>query len=114
MVRQQLVLKAIRSEIHPCSLVSQIPSILSAVGQTFWTDMSLNDAPTMLALMEHIGTDNLKGYQLTPDVTGAVDDYLTPKYVANIQSIVAHGLDGVPAGITSGSGGGNGGGGLSC
>ncbi|MGA2512053.1 MAG: LCP family protein [Candidatus Limnocylindrales bacterium] len=112
MVRQQLVLKAIRAQINPCSLVTQIPSILGAVGQTFWTDMSLNDAPEMLALMEHIGVSNLQGYELTPDVTGATDDFLTAASVAKIQSIVAHGLDGVPAGITGGGGGG--GGGLSC
>lgn len=115
MVRQQLVLKAIRDQIHPCSLVPEIPRLMDAVGQTFWTDMSIDDAPALLALMEHVGTANLKSYELTPDVTGAAQDFLTVASVNKIQSIVAHGLDGVPAGISGGGGGGaGGGGGLSC
>jgi LCP family protein required for cell wall assembly len=112
MVRQQLVLKALRDQVHPCSLVSKIPDLLGAVGQAFWTDMSLDDGPTLLALMEHVGTGNLKGYELTPDVTGATYDYLTVSSVNTIRNIVAHGLDGVPAGISGGGAGG--GGGLSC
>jgi len=111
MVRQQLVLTAIRDQIHPCALVPEIPGLLSAVGQTFWTDMSLDDAPALLALMEHVSTANMKGYEFTPNVTGATNDYLTVSSVNEIRSIVAHGLDGLPAGITGGSGGG---GGLSC
>ena len=103
MSRQQAVLTALRNQIHPCELVSKIPDLLSAVGQAFWTDM------------EHVGTANLKGYQLTPDLTGATYDYLTVTSVDKIRTIVAHGLDGVPAGISGGSGGsGSGGGGLSC
>jgi hypothetical protein len=54
---------------------------------------------------------NIKGYELTPDVTGAVGEYLTPASTARIRSIVAHGLDGIPARVTGGGGGGDG---LSC
>jgi hypothetical protein len=64
--------------------VPQIPSLLSAVGQTFWTDMSLDDAPALLALMQDVGTSNLQSYQLTPDVTGAAQDLLNDAYVNTI------------------------------
>jgi hypothetical protein len=56
------------------------------------------------------GLRNTANYSLDPATTGAPYDVLDQTSLNKIHSIVAHGLDSVPAGISSGGGGG----GLSC
>jgi anionic cell wall polymer biosynthesis LytR-Cps2A-Psr (LCP) family protein len=112
MSRQQTVLLALRNNLHPCSLLPKVPSLIGALGDTFWTDMPVEDAPTLVALAEHIGTGNVKSIELVPSVTNNPVGFLTIPRLATVRSIVAHGLDGVPA-AGSGAGGGNGGG-FSC
>jgi LCP family protein required for cell wall assembly len=110
MQRQQLVLRAVRDQINPCSLLPQLPAILNALGGSVWTDLPESDAPTITALAAKIGTSNTANYSLDPATTGAPYDVLDQTSLNKIHSIVAHGLDSVPAGISSGGGGG----GLSC
>jgi LCP family protein required for cell wall assembly len=113
MGRQQAVLVALRAQLKPCDLVPKIPSLISTLGSAFWTDMPASDAPALAALAEHVGTSNVKSIELVPALTGNPVGFLTIGRVATVRNIVAHGLDGVPAGGGSSSGGG-GGGGLSC
>jgi LCP family protein required for cell wall assembly len=96
MVRQQTLLVAMHNQLDLCALVPRIPTLLNTVGRTFWTDMALEDAPVLLDLMEHVGTANLKGYELSTDLTGATDNFLTPTSIDKIRDVVAHGLDGIP------------------
>jgi LCP family protein required for cell wall assembly len=112
MSRQQAVLIALRAQLQPCSLLAKVPSLMSALGSAFWTDMPVEDAPSLLALAERIGTSNVKSIELVPSVTGNPVGFLTVPRWATVRNIVAHGLDGVPA--ASGGGGGSGGGGLGC
>jgi hypothetical protein len=53
--------------------------------------------------MGRVGVDDIKGYEPTPNVTGAADDHPTTTWVATIRSIVATALtesrSGSPAGI---------------
>ncbi|MFI5259793.1 MAG: LCP family protein [Candidatus Limnocylindrales bacterium] len=112
MSRQQAVLIALRTKLQPCSLLTKIPSLISAAGSAFWTDMPVEDAPTLLALAERVGTSNVKSIELVPAVTSNPVGFLTVPRLAIVRNIVAHGLDGVPA--ASGGGGSGGGGGLSC
>jgi LCP family protein required for cell wall assembly len=111
MKRQQLVLRAVRDQVNPCALLPQIQSTLDALSGAIWTDLPRSDTATVAALASKIGTGNTANYSLDPTTTGASSDVLNLTSLAKIHSIVAHGLDGVPAGI---SGGGGGGGGLSC
>lgn len=111
MSRQQTVLLALRNNLHPCSLLPKIPSLIGALGDTFWTDMPVEDAPALVALAEHIGTGNVKSIELVPSVTNNPVGFLTIPRLATVRTIVAHGLDGVPP---AGSGGGSSGGGFSC
>jgi anionic cell wall polymer biosynthesis LytR-Cps2A-Psr (LCP) family protein len=113
MGRQQAVLVALRAQLKPCDLVPKIPSLMSALGSAFWTDMPASDAPALAALAEKVGTSNVKSIELVPSLTGNPVGFLTIGRVATVRNIVAHGLDGVPAGGGSGGSGG-GGGGLSC
>ncbi|MGA2512832.1 MAG: LCP family protein [Candidatus Limnocylindrales bacterium] len=112
MSRQQAVLLALRAQLQPCSLLSKVPSLISALGSAFWTDMPVEDAPSLLALAERIGTSNVKSIELVPSVTGNPVGFLTVPRWATVRDIVAHGLDGVPP--AGGSGGGGGGGGFGC
>jgi anionic cell wall polymer biosynthesis LytR-Cps2A-Psr (LCP) family protein len=111
MTRQQLVLRAVRDQVNPCALLPQVPAILNALGSSVWTNLPESDAPTIAALAAKVGTSNTADYSLDPSTTGAAYDMLNATSLAKIRSIVASGLNKVPAGISGGSGGS---GGLSC
>jgi LCP family protein required for cell wall assembly len=110
MTRQQLVLRAVRDQINPCALLPQLPGILSALGNAIWTNLPQGDAPIIAALAAKVGTSNTAQFSLDPATTGAPYDVLDQTSLNKIHTIVAHGLDKVPAGINGGSSGG----GLSC
>jgi LCP family protein required for cell wall assembly len=112
MGRQQAVLIALRNQLHPCSLLPQIPSLIGALGDSFWTDMPIEDASALAALAERVGTSNVNNVELIPSVTGNPVGFLNVLRWATVRDIVAHGLDHVPA--ASGSGSGGGGGGFGC
>jgi LCP family protein required for cell wall assembly len=111
MSRQQAVLIALRAQLKPCSLLPKVPSLISALGSAFWTDMPIDQAPALVALAERVGSGNVKSIELVPSVTGNPVGFLTIPRLATVRNIVAHGLDGVPP---ASGGGGGGGGGLSC
>lgn len=113
MSRQQAVLIALRAKLQPCSLITRIPTLIGAAGDAFWTDMPIGDAPTLAALAQQVGTENVKSIELVPAVTSNPVGFLNVPRLAIVRNIVAHGLDGVPP-ATSGSGAGGGGGGLGC
>jgi LCP family protein required for cell wall assembly len=106
MKRQQLVLRAVRDQINPCGLLPQVPAILGALGGAVWTDLPQSDVATIAALAAKVGTSNTASFSLDPAATGAAYDVLDQPSLNKIQSIVAHGLDSLPAGISGGSGGG--------
>jgi anionic cell wall polymer biosynthesis LytR-Cps2A-Psr (LCP) family protein len=114
MSRQQAVLVALRTQLQPCSLLPKVPSLISALGDAFWTDMPIDDAPTLVAIAERIGAGNVKSIELVPSVTNNPVGFLTVPRLAIVRNIVAHGLDGVPAASGGGSGSGGTGGGISC
>ncbi len=112
MSRQQAVLLALRAQLHPCSLLPKVPDLIGALGSAFWTDMPIEDASTLVALAERIGTGNVKSIELVPAVTGNPVGFLTVPRWATVRDIVAHALDDVPP--ASSGGGSGGGGGFSC
>jgi anionic cell wall polymer biosynthesis LytR-Cps2A-Psr (LCP) family protein len=112
MSRQQQVLIAIRAQLDPCTVLPKVPGLITALGDAFWTDMPVEDAPTLAGLAARIGSGNVKSIELVPAVTGNPVGFLTVPRLANVRYIVTHGLDGVPA--ASGGSGGTGGGGATC
>jgi anionic cell wall polymer biosynthesis LytR-Cps2A-Psr (LCP) family protein len=112
MLRQQLVLKSMRTTFDPCTILPRVPSLLTHLGTAFWSNLPPTDASQWAGLAQHIFGGNVKSVTLDPATLGTNSTYINPTTLAKAKSIVAHSLDGVPAG-TSGSGGG-GGGGLSC
>jgi len=112
MARQQAVIKAIRSDVNPCSILPRIPSLVSDLGGMLWTDLPQQDAPRLAALAQAIGGNNVQNYAFTP--ANGYDEYVTPAEVTKMQNAVAHGLDNAPKSTSTGGGSGSGGGGLSC
>ncbi len=110
MLRQQLVLKAMRNTVDPCTVLPQIPSLVNALGSAFWTDMPLSDATQWASLAKKITGGNVKSITLDPATLGVNTTYINPTTWARAKSIVAHSLDSVPAATGTGAGGG----GLGC
>jgi anionic cell wall polymer biosynthesis LytR-Cps2A-Psr (LCP) family protein len=114
MLRQQLVLKSMRTTLDPCTVLPRVPGLISHLGDAFWTNLPLTDASQWAGLAQHIFGGNVKGLTLDPATLGTTSTYINPTTWAKAKDLVAHSLDGVPAGTGGGSGGGGGGGGLSC
>jgi anionic cell wall polymer biosynthesis LytR-Cps2A-Psr (LCP) family protein len=110
MLRQQLVLKAIRNTIDPCTILPKVPSLLNSLGSAFWTNLPLADATQWAGLAKGITGGNVKSITLDPATLGVNTTYINPTTWARAKSIVAHSLDTVPAASSSGGGGG----GLGC
>jgi anionic cell wall polymer biosynthesis LytR-Cps2A-Psr (LCP) family protein len=114
MMRQQLVLKSMRTSLNPCTLLPRIPSLLNDVGSAFWTDMPLTDASQWAGMAKYIGGADVRSLTLSPSSLGSKGTFINATTWAKAKDIVAHSLDGI-AGTTGGaSGGGGGGGGFSC
>ncbi len=110
MARQQAVIKAIRSDFNPCTILPRIKGLLDDLGGMLWTDLPQDDAARLAALAQAIGGNNVQSYAFSP--ANGYAEYVTPDEVTKMRNAVAHGLDNAPK-STSGSGGG-GGGGLNC
>jgi anionic cell wall polymer biosynthesis LytR-Cps2A-Psr (LCP) family protein len=113
MMRQQLVLKSMRTSFDPCTILPRVPSLLNHMGDAFWTNLPLTDASRWAGMAKYIFGGNVKSITLDPSTLGVSGTYINTTTWNKSKSLVAHSLDGVPAG-SSGGGGGGGGGGLGC
>jgi anionic cell wall polymer biosynthesis LytR-Cps2A-Psr (LCP) family protein len=113
MIRQQLVLKAMRTSLDPCALLPRMGDLMNHMGSAFWTDMPLTDASKWAGMAKYIGGADVKSITLSPAALGTKATYINASTWAKAKDMVAHSLDGVPASI-GGSGGAGGGGGFSC
>ena len=111
MKRQQLVLQSLRDSINPCTMLPNVPSLMSELGQAFWTDMPTDSASQLVGLASRITGSNVARFSLDPGTlkSPANTTLIDGNGWALAKSIVAHGLDKVPA-ASPGSGGGGGGG----
>jgi len=113
MMRQQLVLKAMRTTLDPCKVLPQVPSLINNLGSAFWTNMPLTDASQWAGMAKYIVGGSVKSITLDPTTLGVNTTYISAATWATAKSIVAHSLDSVPA--ATGSGGSSGGaGGFGC
>jgi anionic cell wall polymer biosynthesis LytR-Cps2A-Psr (LCP) family protein len=113
MMRQQLVIKAMRTTFDPCKVLPRVPSLINHLGSAFWTNMPLTDASQWAGMAKYIVGGSVKSITLDPATLGVDTTYINTTTWNKAKDIVAHSLDSVPA--ASGSGGsGAGGGGFSC
>jgi anionic cell wall polymer biosynthesis LytR-Cps2A-Psr (LCP) family protein len=113
-LRQQLVLKSLRSSLNPCALLPRVTSLINDM-QMFKTDLPTSDISKWAGLAQNIVGGNVKSINLDPTTLGNPGvTYINQTSWAKAKDIVAHSLDGVPAASPSGGGGGGGGGGFGC
>jgi len=111
MLRQQLVIKAMRTTFDPCKVLPSVPSLINHLGSAFWTNMPLTAASQWAGMAKYIVGGSVKSITLDPATLGVNTTYINATTWAEAKDIVAHSLDSVPA-VTGG--GGSGGGGFSC
>jgi anionic cell wall polymer biosynthesis LytR-Cps2A-Psr (LCP) family protein len=111
MLRQQLVIKAMRTTLDPCKVLPQVPSLINHLGTAFWTNMPLTDASQWAGMAKYIVGGSVKSITLDPGTLGVNTTYINSTTWAKAKDIVAHSLDTVP--VASGSGGSSGSG-FSC
>jgi len=115
MLRQQLVIKAMKTTLDPCKLLPRLKGITDHLGNAFWTNMPLTDASQWAGLAKYIVGGSVKSITLDPATLGVKTTYINTTTWAKAKDLVAHSLDSVPAATGGGgSGGGSGGGGFSC
>jgi anionic cell wall polymer biosynthesis LytR-Cps2A-Psr (LCP) family protein len=114
-LRQQLVLKSLRSSItNLCALLPRVSSLINDMSM-FKTDLPTADISQWAGLAQNIVGGNVKSINLDPTTLGNPGvTYINQTTWAKAKDLVAHSLDGVPAATPSGGGGGGGGGGLGC
>jgi len=113
MKRQQLVLKALRSTLDPCTVLPSVGNLVASLGSAFWTDMPLSDASKWAGMAKYITGDHVVSITLAPGSgSGAIgpSTYINTAEWQKAQSIVAHSLDNAPVANPGGSDGG----GFSC
>ena len=111
MLRQQLVIKAMKTTLDPCKLLPSLKKITDHLGQAFWTNMPLTDASQWAGMAKYIVGGSIKSITLDPGTLGVNTTYISPATWAKAKDLVAHSLDSVPAAT---GGGGGGGGGFNC
>ncbi len=112
MLRQQLVIKAMRITLDPCKVLPRVGDLMQHLGTAFWTNMPLQtDASQWAGMAKYIVGGSVKSITLDPATLGVNTTYINPTTWAKAKDLVAHSLDSVPAATGSG---GSGGGGFSC
>jgi polyisoprenyl-teichoic acid--peptidoglycan teichoic acid transferase len=87
MVRQQLVLLALRQAVNPCSLIPRLPQLIDIAGQSLWTNFSIRDLPDLLALAQRVDTRHIGQFAFSPP---AIPEYLNARGVAAVHAMVAN------------------------
>jgi anionic cell wall polymer biosynthesis LytR-Cps2A-Psr (LCP) family protein len=108
MLRQQLVLKSMRTTLDPCKVLPSVPSLINHLGSAFWTNMPLTDASQWAGMAKYIVGGSVKSITLDPATLGVNTTYISATTWAKAKDLVAHSLDSVPAATGGGGGGGSG------
>ena len=101
--RQQQVLKALRQQGTQLGLISKAPSLISELGNTVRTDLSLSQTLSLAKLATQIDSGNIKSYSLLPALTESSTSagyYLIPNWPA-INVIMSQAMGGSSATASS-------------
>lgn len=101
--RQQQVLTALRQQGTQLGLISKAPSLISELGDTVRTDLSLSQTLSLAKLATQINSGNIKSYNLLPALTESSTDagyYLIPDWPA-VKAIMSQATGGATASSSS-------------
>jgi LCP family protein required for cell wall assembly len=74
MDRQQEVLRALRAELDPCSLIPRIPQLLDIARDSLWTNIPVERLPDLFAIGARVQPGTIARYQFwPPDIKEQLD-----------------------------------------
>jgi len=74
MNRQQEVLRALRRELDPCTLVPRIPELLDIARQSLWTNVPVEQLPDLFEIGARVNPTTIANYQFwPPDIRERLD-----------------------------------------
>jgi LCP family protein required for cell wall assembly len=66
MNRQQEVLRALRAELNPCTLIPRIPQLLDIAKKSLWTNIPVEQLPDMFEIAARVKPGSIAQYQFWP------------------------------------------------
>lgn len=66
MNRQQEVLRALRAQLNPCSLIPRIPQLLDIAKKSLWTNIPIDRLPDILEIGARVKPGTIAQYQFWP------------------------------------------------
>jgi len=91
MDRQQEVLRAIRAEVNPCSIIPRIPELLDIAKTSLWTNIPLNRLPDIFDIGARVDANNIARFQFWPP---QISEALDAGSLARIREMVANAFSG--------------------
>jgi polyisoprenyl-teichoic acid--peptidoglycan teichoic acid transferase len=85
MNRQQEVLRALRAELDPCTLIPRIPELLDIAKDSLWTNIPIDRLPDLFAVGAHVQAGEIASYQFWPP---AINEYLDAKSIERVRLMV--------------------------
>jgi LCP family protein required for cell wall assembly len=85
MNRQQEVLRALRAELDPCTLIPRIPELLDIAKSSLWTNIPIDHLPDLFAIGAHVQARQIASYQFWPP---QINEYLNAQSLERIRLMV--------------------------
>lgn len=74
MNRQQEVLRALRAELNPCTLIPRIPDLLDIARASLWTNIPVSQLPDIFEIGARVQPGSIASYQFwPPDIHESLD-----------------------------------------
>ncbi len=93
MSRQQLVLIALRKQLTPCAMLPRLPEFVTIAKESLWTNVPVNQLPSLLALADRVDTKRIARFAFTPP---KVAEFVTAADVTTIRKMVSDAFKGAP------------------
>jgi polyisoprenyl-teichoic acid--peptidoglycan teichoic acid transferase len=94
MQRQQATLLALRQQVDPCDMVLRIPQLLDIAKDSLWTNLPIDQLPSLLELASRVDTSHVTKYQFWPP---EIPEYLNADGLAKIRAMVADPFHAAPS-----------------
>ncbi|HSL34833.1 MAG TPA: LCP family protein [Candidatus Limnocylindrales bacterium] len=93
MHRQQLVLRALATQVDPIALLPKVPDLLGVARRNLWTTIAREDVAGLADLAATVDTARIKGVTFVPP---SYPSHLTTAEIGKIGRVVRHVFDGPP------------------
>lgn len=97
MNRQQEVLRAIRRQLDPCTLIPRIPELLDIAKGSLWTNIPIERLPDLFEIGARVSPGTIASYQFwPPDIREKLDG----KSIDRVRWMVVTAFFGAPSSAT--------------